>query len=125
MDYEFSSPTHTKSLALVVKMFVEKYFYMSKKKLEFGIYNFSGNVSISRYTFAKKIIEIMKSYYSNNNIEITAISVKLKSKVRRPLNSFLSCEKICKYLDIELPKWENQLNEFFDDNYTTLFKNDK
>lgn len=125
VDYEFSSPTHTKSLALVVKMFVEKYFYMSKKKLEFGIYNFSGNVSISRYTFAKKIIEIMKSYYSNNNIEITAISVKLKSKVRRPLNSFLSCEKICKYLDIELPKWENQLNEFFDDNYTTLFKNDK
>ena len=44
MDYEFSSPTYTKSLALIVKMFVEKYFHQSKKKLEYGIYNFSGDV---------------------------------------------------------------------------------
>ena len=125
VDYEFSSPTHTKSLAWIVKMFVDKYFEKSKKKLEYGIYNFSGNVSISRYTFAKKIIDIMKSYNSSNNIEITAISDELKSTVRRPLNSFLNCEKICKYLDIELPNWENQLNDFFDNNYRSLFKNDK
>ena len=125
VDYEFGSPTQTKSLAFIVKMFIDKYFEKSKKKLEYGIYNFSGNVRISRYTFAKKIIEIIKSYNESNDIEITAISYKLKSKVRRPLNSFLNCEKICKYLDIELPNWENQLKDFFDNNYRTLLKNDK
>ena len=125
VDYEFSSPTHTKSLALIVKMFVEKYSHTSEKKLEYGIYNFSGNVSISRYTFAKKIIEIMKSYNSNNNIEIIAISDEQKNKVLRPLNSFLNCEKICNYLNIELPNWENQLKIFFEDNYITMFENDK
>jgi len=125
VDYEFGSPTQTKSLAFIVKMFVEKYFHTSEKKLEYGIYNFSGNVRISRYTFAKKIIEIMKSYNESNDIEITAISYKLKSKVRRPLNSFLNCEKICNYLNIELPNWENQLKNFFDDNYHTMFEHDK
>ena len=125
VDYECSSPTYTKSLALIVKMFLEKYFRKSKKKLEYGIYNFSGDTSISRYTFAKKIIEIMKTYYSNSNIGVTAISNKLKTKVERPLNSFLNCDKICNYLDIKLPNWENQLKNFFDDNYHTMFKHDK
>ena len=125
VDYECSSPTYTKSLALIVKMFIEKYFRISKKKLEYGIYNFSGDISISRYTFAKKIIEIMKTYYSNNNIGVTAISNKLQTKVERPLNSFLNCEKICNYLNIELPNWENQLKNFFDDNYHTMFEHDK
>ena len=125
VDYECSSPTYTKSLALIVKMFIEKYFRISKKKLEYGIYNFSGDISISRYTFAKKIIEIMKTYYSNSNIGVTAISEKLRTKVKRPLNSFLNCEKICNYLNIELPNWENQLKNFFDDNYHTMFEHDK
>ena len=62
VNYECSSPTYTKSLALIVKMFIEKYFRMSKKKLEYGIYNFSGDVRISRYTFAKEIIEIMNTF---------------------------------------------------------------
>ena len=125
VDYEYSSPTHIKSLALVVKIFVEKYFQMSEKKLEYGIYNFSGNESISRYTFAKKIIEIMSTFHSNNNVGITAISDKLKTNVERPLNSFLNCEKICNYLNIELPNWENELKNFFEDNYIKMFENDK
>ena len=54
VDYEFSSPTYTKSLAIIVKLFVDKYFHPSKKKFEYGIYNFAGNAKISRYTFAKK-----------------------------------------------------------------------
>ena len=109
----------------MVKMFIEKYFRMPKKKLEYGIYNFSGDVSISRYTFAKKIVEIMKTYYSNSNIEVTAVSDKPKTKVERPLNSFLNCDKICNYLNIELPDWETQLQDFFDDNYIKIFENAK
>ena len=38
-----------------------------------------------------------------NKIEIEAISKKLESNVKRPQNSFLNCEKICKYLNIDLP----------------------
>ena len=109
----------------MLKCLLKNIFINVQKKLEYGIYNFSGDVSISRYTFAKKIIEIMNTFYSNNNIGITAISDKLKTKVERPLNSFLNCDKICNYLNIELPNWENQLKDFFDDNYITMFENDK
>ena len=82
MNYECSSPTYTKSLALIVKMFIEKYFRMSKKKLEYGIYNFSGDVSISRYTFAKKIIEIMKAFILIIILESQLFRINLKQKLK-------------------------------------------
>ena len=53
VNYECSSPTYTKSLALIVKMFIEKYFRI-KKKLEYGIYNFSGDVKYKSIYFCKK-----------------------------------------------------------------------
>tara|TARA_B100001287_G_C22655776_1_gene517624 strand:- start:60 stop:953 length:894 start_codon:yes stop_codon:yes gene_type:complete len=125
VDYEFSSPTYTKSLAIIVKLFVDKYFDQSKTKFEYGIYNFAGNAKISRYTFAKKIIEIFKKYYLMDKIRIEAISKKLESNVKRPQNSFLNCEKICKYLGIDLPAWDSQLETFFEENHAVIFKNDE
>ena len=50
-----------------------------------------------------------------NKIEIEAISKKLESNVKRPQNSFLNCEKICKYLGIDLPSWDSQLEIFFEE----------
>ena len=55
VDYEFSSPTYTKSLAIIVKLFVDKYFHQSKKNLNMGSIILLEMLSISRYTFAKKI----------------------------------------------------------------------
>ena len=60
-----------------------------------------------------------------DKIRIEAISKKLESNVKRPQNSFLNCEKICKYLGIDLPAWDSQLETFFEENHAVIFKNDE
>ena len=49
-----------------------------------------------------------------NKIEIEDLFLKnLNQMLKDHQNSFLNCEKICKYLGIDLPTWDSQLAKIF------------
>jgi dTDP-4-dehydrorhamnose reductase len=105
---QYGSPTFSKLVAVVISEMINQDFD------KYGIYHLSCENKTTWYDFTNKIYELLK-YYRIINKDITIIPIKTSeypTKAVRPKNSYLSKEKIKAKLNIELPNWEDGLEEF-------------
>ena len=112
---QYGSPTYTKDLCNIIENSIEK-------QIPYGIYNATNLGGISRYEFAKKIVEL--SNINNCKIfPITAekyIKTSIFKQAYRPKNSQLSVDKLLKR-GIEIPTWEDAVARYLEEiNYGTI-----
>jgi len=75
-----------------------------------GIYHFGSSDSLSRYDFALKISEC---FSFNSNLVIPIKSKNLNQLARRPVNSYLNCDKIKSDFNIDIFSNEYNLQRVF------------
>ena len=73
-----------------------------------GIFHFGTDKNISRYDFALKIA---KKFKFNEKLLNPILTKDLHQTAQRPLNTTLNCDKIEKYLDINLDSIDNNLQK--------------
>jgi len=105
VDDETGSPTYVIDLAYDLVIISEK--ISSEYKSYSDVYHYCNEGSVTRYEYAKKIIE-----FSDKNVNITAISSKeLSMKAKRPVNSSLENSRIIKEFGLNIRSWEKALKE--------------
>ena len=75
-----------------------------------GIYHFGSSDSLSRYDFALKICDC---YSFDSNLVIPIRSKSLNQLARRPVNSYLNCDKIKSDFNIDIFSNEYNLQRVF------------
>jgi dTDP-4-dehydrorhamnose reductase len=100
VDEEIGSPTHTYDLAEATMALVEK--------APFGTYHGVNNGSCSRYTFAKRVLELA----GVDTPVLPCSSSEFKSKAERPLYSVLSTTAIQSATGYTLRDWEDALAHY-------------
>ena len=105
---QFGSPTYAVDFANIIFMIV------SKNSKDYGIYHFTNEGRISWFDFANEIYRIAKGLdLIKRDVKITPVSTEeYPTKAKRPINSYLSKEKIKKTFGIKIRKWDEALNEF-------------
>jgi len=99
---EISVPTFTQDVVKVALKALEEDLR--------GIYHLTNKGQCSRY-------ECAKYYFRKKGIDREIHSVSsghFSSKARRPLFSVMSNAKICKELDIEIPAWQDSIDQCLD-----------
>jgi dTDP-4-dehydrorhamnose reductase len=100
IDDQIGSPTATSEVADVILSLVQKKPH--------GIFHFAAEGFVSRYDYAKLIVEKM-------NLPVDIIPCKaadFKTLAVRPLNSRFNCSKIKKLLNINIKSWQEPLEHF-------------
>lgn len=107
---QYGSPTSAHDLAQCIKKIVD---YYKKNKIISGIYHFSGKGKTSRYIFAKKINELAFKYkiFSKLGIINPIKNINYESRAKRPLNSYLNSNKLCKLLKVKNLDWLRSLKK--------------
>lgn len=98
---QIGSPTNAIDLATAILDII------SKDKLVYGIFNYSNEGECSWYEFAQKIKEISGSAIEINPVPTSAYP----TKATRPAYSLLDKSKIKEIYQLEIPSWEDSLNE--------------
>jgi len=102
---EVGSPTYAMDLAFALADICETISINDNFKTE--IYHFCNSGAVSRYDFAKKIIEL-----ADERTEIAPVkSEELGMKARRPGNSSLDNSKIKRDFGLKIRNWEDALTE--------------
>lgn len=114
IDDQIGTPTSTVLLANVTtKIISQFYHYDSSLSFPFGIYHLSAVGQISRYKYAKKILDYAKrsgySFLGNYPNIIPVSSENYPTLALRPRYSVLDNKLIQHTFDIDLPKWENDV----------------
>lgn len=104
---QVGTPTYAHDLAIAILHIVKQ--SISDNRFIPGIYHFSNEGVCSWYDFAKIIANKAYSKCKINPIE----SKDYPTPVRRPFYSVLNKHKIKSTYNIEIPHWEDSLNEFF------------
>ena len=105
---QWGSPTYTVDLADVLITLI------NNKSKQYGIYNFTNEGITNWYEFARAIYHKGREY----NIVLKEVNIKslttdqYPTKARRPKNSYLSKEKIKRYLNRGIPPWQDALERF-------------
>jgi dTDP-4-dehydrorhamnose reductase len=103
VDNEAGSPTYAFDLAQA--LFEICGIIIKKDSFETGIYHFCNSGSVSRFEYAKKIIE-----FSGFKTEVLPIhSSVLNLKAKRPVNSAMDNSKIVSDFGLNIRKWEDAL----------------
>jgi len=107
---QFGSPTYTADLANVISMII------SKNSTDYGIYHYTNEGKISWFDFANEIYDISKEIgLVKNDVSMVPISTEeFPTKARRPVNSYLSKEKIKRAFGIRIRQWNEALREFLE-----------
>ena len=96
---QVGGPTFAKDIATTcLKLILE----LGDQPKNSGIYHFCGKPFVSRYEFSKLILDLTGSKTKINKI----LSKNLNTKVRRPLNSRMNCDKIKNIFGISQPNWK-------------------
>jgi dTDP-4-dehydrorhamnose reductase len=114
VDDQISNPTWATMVAEKTVEIVDNYsenWYQGYKPLS-GIYHLVGKNPVSRYEWAKSILEL----YPNNTEQVTKEIIPAKSDefptpADRPKFSGLDCTKFEKTFNISLPDWKTSLEE--------------
>ena len=105
VDDQVSSPTSSKDLA-------EFSYKLLNRNLESGIYHFTNDGIVSKYDFAKYVLE--KINWKGKLIPIKTNEITLTAK--RPEFSKLNCKKIKEKLEEEIPHWTDAIDRYFKEN---------
>tara|TARA_B000000475_G_C16002987_1_gene449611 strand:+ start:578 stop:1429 length:852 start_codon:yes stop_codon:yes gene_type:complete len=101
------SPTSAKSLAHAIKHLIE---CIEKNDENFGIFHFSNQGSISKYSFIEKIVDLLSSDSDIGNISLKKVSNShFNLAAQRPYNSSLDSNKFSKKFNYKIPFWEDEL----------------
>lgn len=105
VEDETGSPTYAVDLAEALIKICEKNSQIGNFKT--AVYHYCNTGSVSRYEYAKKIIEFSKAA-----VEVIAIkSNELSMKAKRPANSSLDNSKITSDFNLEIRNWDEALKE--------------
>lgn len=102
-------PTGANYLAIAIKQICN--LYISKKKIEWGIYHICNHPGLSWFEFAQKIFEIDDSQSKQKkNINLIKVSLcEYPTRVKRPLYSVLSNQKAISAFKLKPLSWEEEL----------------
>ena len=101
---QVGSPTEASDIAKIC-IFLSNILVKNKDIKE--IYHYSGFPYVSWADFARKIFDITNSKIIVENISTSEYS----SRVKRPLNSRLDCNRIKKEFNVDQPLWEKSLEK--------------
>ena len=104
---QFSGPTYVGDLANFCEIIMG---HIKSNNIDYGIYHYSGYPYVSRFDFAKKILNQIKS--STKILEISSNNSK-KFQIR-PKNSRLDCKKNEKLFNVQMPSWEKSLKKILE-----------
>lgn len=94
------SPTHALDVAKVIRNFIDQ------KNLDYGVYHSSNVGKCTWSEFAKEFLKL-----AGFSADFKEVSWKdFPAKLRRPIDSSMSVEKLKKYYD--MPTWQESLKEF-------------
>jgi dTDP-4-dehydrorhamnose reductase len=80
-----------------------------------GIYHVADKGQVSRYDFARNIVQLDPRKYEQQVKEITPVrSDAFPTAAKRPSNSALDCTKFETTFDIALPEWAEGLKNYMD-----------
>ncbi|ELR65073.1 dTDP-4-dehydrorhamnose reductase [Photobacterium marinum] len=111
---QFGAPTYCKDLAVLIERILE--LIVQNRKIDWGIYNYSGSPYTNWHEFAEYIFE---EAFSNKIITvkpklIPVTSSKYQCLAKRPLNSKLDCSKAEKNFGIKPSDWKKALKNIKD-----------
>jgi len=104
---QIGTPTYAFDLAVAIMKIIDQ--TSQENTFQRGIYHFSNEGVCSWYDFAKIIVEKSYSKCKINPIE----SKDYPTPVKRPFYSVLNKSKIKNTFNLEIPHWQDSLNEFF------------
>ena len=101
------SPTSAKSLAHAIKHLIE---LNKENNRDFGIFHFSNQGSISKYTFVKKIVSSLNLDLNSEEILIKKVkNSDFNLAAQRPYNTTLVSNKFSEKFNYKIPCWEDEL----------------
>ncbi|UCB46220.1 MAG: dTDP-4-dehydrorhamnose reductase [Spirochaetota bacterium] len=105
---QWGSPTWTKDLARVMVHIIES------DNGEYGVYHYSGEGKTSWFYFTQEIYARARTHgIVKRDVKISPITTEeYPADARRPRNSYLSKDKIKTSFKIEVPRWQDSLEEF-------------
>ena len=105
---QWGSPTWTADVAELIPGIIER------KDDRFGIYHFTNDGRTNWYEFAKEIYRLGKTHgLIQRDVDIVPITTgEYPTKAKRPMNSYLSKEKVRRELGVELADWKLSLEAF-------------
>jgi dTDP-4-dehydrorhamnose reductase len=108
---QWGSPTFSMDLTRVIVHVIES------DNRKYGIYNFSGEGKTSWYYFAQEIYARARNHgLVKGEVTISPVTTEeYPADARRPKNSYLSKEKIKRVFNIEVPGWQDSLEEFLNE----------
>ena len=101
----YGSPTYSGDLAHAIMLLVNK-----DLKCTGETFHFCNNGYVSRYKFIQAIVNMVSRYGYNSHLK-KARSKDFPQIAKRPLRSVLSPKKIEKYLNIQVPLWDDSLDK--------------
>ena len=104
VDDQFGAPTSAGQIAEAIVRILPQ---LIKTRALSGIYNFTAKPAVSRFEFAKAILELSGS----DTPVIPVSSDSFNTKAARPKNSCLDSTKIFDQFGIETPEWRGALKE--------------
>ena len=105
---QWGSPTYTKDVAdFIIRI-------ISNDSNKYSIYNFTNEGRTNWYEFTIEIYSLAKKYHLiDKPVKINAIGTKdYPTKAKRPMNSYMSKEKIKKTFKIDIRSWQEALEEY-------------
>ena len=114
IDNQFGGPTSSLAIAQCIDKITEQYFL--KQEVAWGTYHFCGHPKTSWNHFAKEICRQAKKKEMLNFTPVinSVTSESYQDNVKRPANSYLSCNKIFSNFGIQQPSWEHELDKYLD-----------
>lgn len=107
---QYGAPTWAKLLAESTAQIIGRY---SEDKS--GLYHLTPNGRTNWHQFAEEIVRLARQYddaLKDKSLTIQPIAThEYPVPAKRPVNSSLSTEKVCRTFGIELPRWEEGLAE--------------
>ncbi len=101
------SPTSAKSLAHAIKYVIE---CNKAGNRDFGIFHFSNEGSISKYTFLRKIVSLLHEDINTEGIYIKKVkNSDFNLAAQRPYNTTLVSKKFSENFNYRIPFWEDEL----------------
>jgi len=116
IDDQYGGPTSARCIALALKTIIHK---IIEKKIQWGIYNFSGEPYTTWFEFASKIVEKYTNFKKIKNDFSNLETIKTQEanfyKAKRPLNSCLDNYKIFNQFKITPCDWQTELDSLIKD----------
>ena len=103
---QYGSPTHAKDLVEAIINITEQ-FYNDTSKIRSKLYHYANSGPVSKYDFAKKVIE-----YAKIDCKLDPVDHGyFKLPAKRPINSVLESSNIAKDFDLSIRSWDISLKE--------------